>query len=135
MEQAFHMSSRKSITGLHITLIGDFDQDNLNDFSTLINEANAENSRIFLDVRQLHPMNDAQCLTFKGCYAHVPSKNVYFKGEQGMKLGHQGNRILYMKEHSCKCDGACKACACKSRVKNRNEKFEFIREKIVARFS
>ncbi len=129
MQQAFTMSMRKSITGVHITLAGNFSQQHKENFSALISEAHRENARIFLDVRQLAPMNDSYCQAFKKCYAHIPSRNLYFKGKQGIELGHQGNRVLFMKEDSCKCAGACKSCACQNRAKNRNEKYDFLKKK------
>ncbi len=131
MQQPFTMSMRKSVTGVHITLAGAFTQHYAEDFSALISEAQADNARIFLDVRQLHPMNDSYCQSFKRCYEDVPSRNLIFKGEQGVQLGHQGNRVLFMKEHSCKCAGACVSCACQSRAHSRNEKFDFFKKKVL----
>ncbi len=129
MGQSLSMDMRKSVTGYHITLSGHFTSHDLDDFSALINQAQNANARIFLDVRNLEPMNDKHCQSFKNCYAHIPSRNVIFKGHQGTQLGHQGNRILFMKNHSCKCAGACKACACQSRAKNRDEIFDFFKSK------
>ncbi len=133
MKKKFNMSMRKSVTGMHIALSGSFSPKNLADFSALIGEAEIENSRIFLDVRELNPMNEGQRNVFKLCYAHIPSKNVFFKGKLGTELGHQGNRILFMKDHSCKCAGACKSCACQNRAKNRDEKYDFIKKKFAAK--
>ncbi len=132
MQKSFNMDMRKSVTGMHIALSGCFTSHNLEDFSALIGEAHADNSRIFLDVRELSPMKDAHQKAFKKCYAHIPSKNVYFKGKLGTELGHQGNRVLFMKDHACKCDGACKSCACQNRAKNRDEKFDFMKKKLAA---
>ncbi len=135
MGQAFSMAVRKSVTGIHITLSGRFTKHDLKSFSALINEAKNAEERIFLDVRKLDPINDKYCNDFKQCYAHIPSRNVIFKGyhssqlEQIGQIGHQGNRILFMKE-SCKCEGACKSCACQSRAKNRDERFNFMKEKL-----
>ncbi len=130
MQQPFSMSMRKSVTGIHITLAGDFTQHHVEDFSALISEAQTHKARIFLDVRQLLPMSDSYCQSFKGCFAQVPSRDIIFKGEQGVQLGHHGNRVLFMKEHSCKCAGACKSCACQNRAASRNEKFDFHKKKV-----
>ncbi len=137
MRQAFNISMRKSITGVHIALSGDFTHEDSDGFSALIDEVTADDVRIFLDVRKLLPMSEGCSDIFKTCYAQIPSRNVIFKGyhstqlEQIEKLGHQGNRILFLKE-SCKCNGACKSCACQNRAKNRDERFDFMKEKLAA---
>ncbi len=134
MGQAFSMSMRKSITGMHITLEGSFSINHSKDFLNLMNQAKANNVRIFLDVRKLAYLSDKHRDAFKQCYAHIPSHDLIFKSShsthanQLKHIGHQGNRILLLKE-SCKCAGACKSCACQNRAKNRDEKFDFMKQK------
>ncbi len=128
MHKEFQMSVRKSITGVHITLEGGFSGNDMFSFRNVINDAHKEGARIFLDVRELQPMNDESREKFRTCYAHVPAQNIYFKGKEGEKLGMQGNRILFMKSHECKCAGACKSCACEKRAQNRNTRFDFFQK-------
>ncbi len=125
MNEAFSYSVKKSITGVHITLSGTFTRQSASALSSCLLSEHKTEERLFLDVRKLTVVNDADCLHFKGCLNHVPAKQVFFKGEQGVRLGHQGSRVLHMKDSPCKCAGACTSCACDKRVKSRNEKFSF----------
>ncbi len=128
MHKQFQMSMRKSVTGVHIALQGSFSENDISSFSCAIDEANNEGARIFLDIRELQSMSDESLQKFRACYAHVPAKNVYFKGKEGEKFGLHGNRILFMKDHECKCAGACKSCACEKRAQNRNTRFDFFQK-------
>ncbi len=133
MEKEHQMSLRKSITGTHITFESAFSRQNLASFARAIDEAHKEGVRIFLDVRQLQCLNDEFCRQFKACYAHVPAQNIYLKGKEGEKFGHHGNRLLFMKNHECKCAGACKSCACEKRAQNRNSRFDFFQKAMAQR--
>ncbi len=124
-EQTFALAQRQSITGLHVKLTGMLQQEDIAKFSQLIQSSHVQGQRLFLDVRTLSVSGDSLRSAFKQCFAHIPAKQVFLKGEQGVKLGHQGNRVLFMKDSPCKCAGACKSCACDSRVKDRNARFTF----------
>ncbi len=130
MQENFYYTVRKSITGVHFALFGNFTKQDVTKFTAAIFEANIDDSRIFLDVRKLQPVQDDYCQDFKRCIAHVTPRQIIFKGEQGVRLGHHGNRILAMKNSPCQCAGACKSCACDKRVQNRNAKFTFHQKKI-----
>ncbi len=128
MQQAspsFHYAFRQSITGLHVKLSGTLQQADIVKLSRLIQASLLPEQRIFLDVRTFAVAGEAERVAFKACIAHIEPKKVFFKGEQGVSLGHQGNRVLFLKDSPCKCAGACKSCACDSRVKDRNSKFVF----------
>ncbi len=124
-EQNFHCAARKSITGLHVKLSGMLEHCHVAEFADFIQNTHAQGQRLFLDVRSLSVAGESLRNAFKACFAHIPAKQVIFKGEQGVQLGHHGNRVLFMKDSPCKCAGACKSCACDSRVKDRNVKYVF----------
>ncbi len=124
-EKMFQYFIKKSITGLHVKLSGAMEQMDIARFSHMLQSIHDQSERLFLDVRDLNINNDALRQSFKQCLTHIPPKQVFFKGEQGVSLGQQGNRVLFMKDSPCKCAGACKSCACDSRVKDRNARFTF----------
>ncbi len=122
---SFECAVRNSITGLHVKLSGVLHSRDVEKFSSLVKSSLGKEQRLFLDVRSFQVENDAVRSAFKASIAHIEPKKVIFKGEQGVSLGNQGNRVLFMKDSPCKCAGACKSCACDSRVKDRNAKFVF----------
>ncbi len=125
----FQYEARQSVTGVHLKLSGSFVSADFSKLSKLINDVYCAGQRLFLDVRAL-AVESALCReAFKKCIAHLPPKQVVFKGKQGLELGLTGNRLLIMKDSPCKCNGACKSCACDMRVKNRNEVHTFHLEK------
>ncbi len=124
-EETFQYSMRKSVTGMHVKLSGAFTHKDSARFSRMLRIAYAEGMRLFLDVRTLSVSDDQERSAFKQCLELVPPRQVIFKGEQGVQLGHQGSKVLFMKDSPCKCAGACKSCACDARVKDRNARFTF----------
>ncbi len=130
--QNFHYAVRKSITGVHVKLSGNFEHNDMVSFTRLLSAHFAQDLRLFIDVRTLHVASDKERAAFKQCLENIPPRQVIFKGEQGVKLGHHGSRVLFMKDSPCKCAGACKSCACDSRVKDRNAKFTFKNGQAVA---
>ncbi len=124
-EQKFQCDVRKSITGLHVKLSGCFTHEDGKTITNMLGAMYTSDIRLFLDVRTLSVKSEQERAAFKQCIEAIPPRQVIFKGEQGVQLGHQGNRILFMKDSPCKCAGACKSCACDARVKDRNAKFSF----------
>ncbi len=125
LRNSFESETRQSTTGVHVKLLGSFDSTDKPTFSKLIQKVFCPEQRIFFDVRSLEVNGEMSRHAFKQCISDIPAQQVFFKGKQGFELGNQGNRILVIKDSPCKCDGACKSCACDMRVKNRNEKHTF----------
>ena len=116
MSGKFTVQSRESNRDLHVRLAGSFHIPAAQELGKLLRQRYTGAGRVFFDVRELDAPKAEQHTLFRQCIGPVPPEKVYFKGELGFALAIEGSRVLLMKKGSCRCQGACKTCACRQRA-------------------
>lgn len=119
MPEGCTLSSRTSNHDLHIRLTGTFEESLSEHLRAVLQEKYNGQGRLFLDVRELAPLQTEQQALFRTCLADFPSRQLFFKGQNGFDVGINGSRVLIMKKKQCSCNGKCTVCTCARRAENR----------------
>lgn len=119
MNTDFRMESRESNRDLHVRISGTFDDNAAEALIGLLRTSYNGIGRIFIDTRELVDLHALGCRGFRQALEQekLPVERLFFKGEQGFRLGPDGSRVLIMKQHTCRCGGACRECACAKRLR------------------
>lgn len=121
MSNEFKMKCKLSNSNVYIKISGEFTRFAAESLSAVILKHYNKVARVFVDAQKLLPCGTEESEHFKREIAngHMPTQQLFFKGEEGFALAANGCRVLITKKKKCQCAGACAKCACVARAQSR----------------
>lgn len=122
----FTINSRENNNDLHIQLTGTFDDNSAYALKSICKSQYKTGGRLFIDLRSMTNLKPNQQLQFKQLLGELtlPPQKMYLKGEQALKIGYNGTRVLLMKSKKCACIKPCEVCSCKKRMQQKHTKLQ-----------